>query len=241
MKYIIKDTDLRVYKLSESCIFKKNNERHGQLSNMASGFPIKVNNVSIKTTEALYQACRFPHRPDIQAKLINEISPMHVKMLSNSHKIDSRPDWEDVRIKVMKWCVNLKLAQNILSFGEVLNSTGSKYLVENSSKDNFWGAIPDSNNEHYTGQNALGRLLMDLRQKFQGSQWLDLLYVEPPEISNFLLYNDEIKIIDERLNYIKSLVKYWKIEHKIILKHFDEADNKFYNLGLKINGQKGLF
>ena len=167
---------------------------------------------------------------------------MRVKMISNSHKNESRADWEDIRIKIMKWCINLKLAQNILSFGEVLNSTGSKHIVENSSKDNFWGAIPDNKNELYTGKNALGRLLMDLRQKFQGKSWLDLLYVEPPEIDNFLILGEEVKVIDERINYLRSLVKYWDINCESLTIDLNNKEVKFYNLGVNLeNKQTGLF
>ena len=36
------------------------------LSNMAGGFPLVVNDIRIRTSEALYQACRFPHMPDVQ-------------------------------------------------------------------------------------------------------------------------------------------------------------------------------
>lgn len=210
MKYKLDHKEIRVYHKENSCIFKKNNDKFGDLSNMATGFPLRVNGIDIRTTEALYQACKFPHLPDIQQKIIEQKSPMLVKMISNTNKKKSRDDWENIRLKVMKWCINVKLAQNFVSFGASLHETGLKNIVENSAKDNFWGAIPNEDETIFTGKNALGRLLMDLRQAFYSKDNYSLLYVEPPQIDNFLLYHEPIEIIDERQSFISSLQNYWK-------------------------------
>lgn len=209
-KYQLDVSEIRIYSKDNSCIFKKNNDKFGGLSNMSTEFPIKINDIDIRTTEALYQACRFPHHPEIQQRIINQKSPMQVKMISNANKNKSREDWDVVRLKIMKWCLRLKLAQNFVSFGSVLNETGLLFIVENSSRDNFWGAIPDEMGDVFTGKNALGRLLMDLRQTFYSKNKYSLLYVEPPKIENFLLFNEEICVIDERQNFITFLENFWK-------------------------------
>jgi hypothetical protein len=49
---------------------------------MAAGFPLMVNDIAIRTSEALYQASRFPHRPDVQHEIIAQASPLVVKMKS---------------------------------------------------------------------------------------------------------------------------------------------------------------
>jgi len=210
MKYNIEPKDNRVYNLENSCIFKKNNDEYGGLSNMATGFPLRVNGVNIKTTEALYQICRFPHLPEIQEKIINEKSPMSVKIISNANKKNSRDDWDLIRVKVMRWCLNLKLAQNFVSFGAALNQTGLKNIVENSKKDNFWGAIPNSDSTIFTGKNALGRLLMDLRKIYYSEDMFSLLYIEPLAIPNFLICGEKVEIIDERINFVNWLYDYWE-------------------------------
>ena len=71
-KYQLDPKEIRVYAKENSCIFKKNNDEFGGLSNMATGFPLSINGIQIKTTEALYQACRFPHLPEIQKKIIEQ-------------------------------------------------------------------------------------------------------------------------------------------------------------------------
>lgn len=211
MKYNIDPKEVRIYSVDDSCIFKKNKDQFGGLSNMASIYPITVNGIKIKTSEALYQACRFPHFPDIQKRVIEEKSPMTVKMISNANKKKSREDWEIIRIKAMKWCISVKLSQNFITFGTLLCQTGMKNIVENSAKDNFWGAIPNDLATVFTGKNALGRLLMDLRKTFYSEDRYSLLYVDPPQIDNFLLYGEPIRAVDERSSFINWLQNYWEL------------------------------
>jgi hypothetical protein len=52
------------YLANDSITFKKTKDPFGGLSNMAAGYLIKINRVPILTTEALYQACRFPALPE---------------------------------------------------------------------------------------------------------------------------------------------------------------------------------
>lgn len=229
MKYKIDQKEIRVYNKENSCIFKKNNEEFGALSNMATGFPLRINGINIKTTEALYQACRFPHLPEIQQKIIEEKSPMVVKMISNANKKKSRQDWDNIRLKVMKWCIQVKLAQNFISFGAMLHETGLRNVVENSAKDNFWGAIPNEEGTIFTGKNALGRLLMDLRQAFYSKDSFSLLFVEPPQIENFLLCGEQIETIDERPNFINWLQNYWRLSFHNVLKIPSQLDNVALN------------
>ena len=97
----LKDKE-RIYNASEIAFFKKTKEAFGGLSNMAAGFPLKINGVSILTSEALYQACRFPHLPDVQQLIIKEKSPMTAKMVGKPYKSQSREDFEDVKINIMR-------------------------------------------------------------------------------------------------------------------------------------------
>lgn len=53
----------------------KTKEDFGGLSNMAPGCPLQINGVRIPTAEALYQACRFPHLPDLQREIIESLLP----------------------------------------------------------------------------------------------------------------------------------------------------------------------
>jgi type I restriction enzyme S subunit len=187
-------SQVRTYDPAASVVFLKTNERFGGLSNMAPGFPLRVNGVRIRTSEALYQACRFPHMPDVQRKIIDEPSPMTAKMRSKPFRKDSRPDWDAVRVKIMRWCLRVKLAQNWSEFGRLLLATGERSIVEQSRKDDFWGAkVADDGS--LAGMNVLGRLLMELREQLKGDETESLHAVEPLAIPEFLLFQRPIKMI----------------------------------------------
>ena len=153
---------------------------------MASGFPLVVNGTRIATSEALYQACRFPDSPDIQRLIIGQRSPMTAKMKARRHASLTRRDWDDVRVEIMDWCLRVKLAQNWDGFSRLLRRTGDRPIVEDSRKDAFWGAKRTDDGE-LVGANALGRLLMELREELKGSDRDQLRSVGPLQIAEFLL------------------------------------------------------
>lgn len=185
------------YDLGYCCTFCKTKENFGELSNMAAGFPLLVNNVSIRTVEALYQAMRFPKFPYIQKLIIDQKSPMSAKQVAYKfiENGNVREDWDKVRVDIMDWCLKLKLKQNP-HFAQILLSTGNKPIVEYSPKDEFWGAkrvdmyhsLGDFFKTQYRGANVLGKLLTRLRDNFGA------LENEPvtPDIPDFLFYNSQI-------------------------------------------------
>ena len=187
-------SQVRTYDPTVSVVFLKTNERFGGLSNMAPGFPLRVNSVRIRTSEALYQACRFPHMSDVQRLIIDEHSPMTAKMRSKPFRNDSRPDWDAVRVKIMRWCLRVKLAQNWREFGRLLVATGDRPIVEQSRKDDFWGAKVAEDGT-LVGMNVLGRLLMELREQLKADTSESLRIVEPLSIPEFLFLQRPIETI----------------------------------------------
>lgn len=190
-----KSNHFRTYRRSEVVVVYKTKEEFGGLSNMASGYPLLIDGVRILTTEALYQACRFPHLPAVQREIIGQHSPMTAKMKSKPHRKDSRQDWEDVRFKVMRWCLRVKLAQNYQEFGRLLLATRDRAIVEQSRKDDYWGAKASNDGEVLIGQNVLGRLLMELRELLKEDSDGDLKTVPPLSIPDFLLLDKPVGVI----------------------------------------------
>lgn len=184
----------RTYARTESVVFLKTKESFGGLSNMAGGFPLRVNGIRMLTSEALYQACRFPHLPDVQRLIIEENSPMTAKMKSKPHRQNSRPDWDQVRVKIMRWCLRVKLAQNWNAFSKLLLETGDRAIVEESRKDDFWGAKP-IDERTLVGMNVLGQLLMELREAIKADSRDSFLHVEPIAIPDFLLGGRPIEMV----------------------------------------------
>ena len=184
----------RTYNRASSVVFLKTDAPFGGLSNMAGGYPLRVNGIRILTSEALYQACRFPHRPEVQTLIIEQKSPMTAKMKGKPHQHDSRPDWDQVRVKLMRWCLRVKLAQNWRAFSELLLETGERPIVEESRKDDFWGAKA-TEDRTLVGMNVLGRLLMELREAVKVEGRESLMRVQPLAIPDFLLGGRQIEAV----------------------------------------------
>lgn len=185
---------IRTYDRANSVVFLKTDEPFGGLSNMAGGYLLHVGGVRILTSEALYQACRFPHLPEVQRLIIGQTSPMTAKMRSKPYRKNSRQDWDQVRVKIMRWCLRVKLAQNWATFSELLLRTGDYAIVEESRKDDFWGAKVLAENT-LVGMNVLGRLLMELREAIKSGGRDRFLCVKPPGIPDFILLGRPIEII----------------------------------------------
>ena len=183
-----------IYRADQAAAFRRNKDRYGGLSNMASGFPIQVNGLSIRTSEALYQACRFPDHPAVQEKIITTPSPMAAKHIGRQNLAKTRKDWFDYNVAIMWWCLRAKLLCHPDLFGTLLKSTGTLYIVESSAKDDFWGAKPV--NGTFIGRNVLGRLLKALRAAHDPTKPLEVLL--PPEIPNFKLMGELIRPLNAK-------------------------------------------
>lgn len=214
--------EFRIYDPAECAVFCRTKEQYGGCSNMAGGFSLRVNGISILTSEALYQVLRFPDHPELQQRIIGARSPMTAKMITKPHRqTKNRTDWDAVRFKLMRWCIRAKLLQNWEKFSAVLLETGEKYIVEKSTKgDDLWGAVevkpgtpaqrrakkiraeyfetPEMPAGHLVGYNIMGRLLQELRENVKkGTDPMsrDFTELAPLPIGNFLFLGEPIGAI----------------------------------------------
>lgn len=184
----------RTYKISESVTFAKTTAKFGGFSNMASGYSLFVNEINIPSSEALYQACKFPLYPKIQEEIINASNAMFAKRIAQDNIHYVRQDWDNIKFDVMRWCLRIKFLQNRKRMENLFLETGDKPIVEYSKKDGIWGAMPNGSGT-LKGINALGRLLMELREQSR----IDHVArsIMPPNIVGFLLYGHNIEEIYE--------------------------------------------
>lgn len=154
---------MKAWEESDSVVFHKVKEEFGGLSNMSNEFPLSVGGSAVRSSEALYQAMKFPHLPEVQRAILAEKSPMAAKMKAKPHAGRIREDWEEVKVEVMRWCLGVKLAQHPRRFGDLLLATGDFAIVERSHKDRLWGAVPFEPGV-LVGINLLGVLLVELRR-----------------------------------------------------------------------------
>ena len=183
---------------SENCVsFRKTAEEWGGLSNMAGGYPIRINEKDWLTSEALYQALRFPANPEIQTEIFIQKSPMAAKMKSKPFRLThGRRDWDLVRIEIMYWCLQMKLHANQSSFGNLLLATTSFDIIEESHQDTFWGAKKDDEGRFY-GKNVLGCLLMQLRKTVE--QDSERTSYASPVFEHCLLFGQRISSVSTQI------------------------------------------
>ncbi len=117
----------------------------GQLSNMSPSYPLTIGGVRVRSAEALYQALRFPHRPDWQREILAAPNAMKAKMAAKKEgrrRLHSRPDWDEIKVEVMRWVIRARLAQHYRDFFvRMLDWTGHRPICERSRRDEFWGAV----------------------------------------------------------------------------------------------------
>lgn len=162
---------------------------------MAGGFPIRVNGIEFRSSEALYQACRFPSYPGIQKRILHQNSPMIAARISRGRKKRyGRKDWDAVQDQIMMWCLRAKLACNYERFGPVLESTGTKQIVEESARDRYWGAVREGRSR-LVGENKLGQLLERLRREYRTRSRTVMMNLEPPQVRGFRLMGKPVRTI----------------------------------------------
>lgn len=177
---------LYTYDLAASAVIYRMMDEFGGLSNFARDFPLTIHTRVAHTNESLYQACRFPHRPDLQRLLLDEPNPAKVKRVSRDYLELTRPNWEHDRKVIMRWCLQVKLAQHRGPIGALLETTGDRPIVERSYADDFWGA-PLQDETTLCGANLLGLLWMELRAELRAGAWPPGRVVPPPPLPDFLL------------------------------------------------------
>lgn len=163
-------------------------------------FHLLVNDTLVRSSESLYQCLRFTSHPEIQREIIENKSPKGSKMVSKKYRKEfTRDDFDEIKVDLMYWCLKVKLCSYPILFGNLLDRTGDREIVEISNSDRFWGCVREKGNENIvTGENVLGHLLMDLRHYYRENKGkMSLLKVSPLDITDF-------KLLGKQINEIKN-------------------------------------
>ena len=154
---------MRVYARDRVCPFRFTRSPWGQLSNFCPlAVPIAAGPWLFATSEAVYQAGKFPARPGVQQRIAEAPTAREAAAIGRTPGLGIDPGWNAQRVDVMRWVLRLKREANAAEIDAVLAATGERPIVEVSTRDPWWGAKPVA--DRYEGHNVLGRLWMELRQ-----------------------------------------------------------------------------
>jgi N-glycosidase YbiA len=152
--------------------FYKACDPYGCFSNF-SAHGIEIEGVFWATVEHYYQAQKFVGSVDeyIIPIIHAANTPEIAAALGRNCDRSLRSDWDRVKIQVMQKAVFQKFLTHT-DIRKILFETGEQPLIEDSPCDYFWGCGSDK-----SGQNHLGKVLMDVRAKLRNSYSQQILSV----------------------------------------------------------------
>lgn len=137
------------------------------LSNFSS-FEVEWSGFTFKTSEHLYHWMRFTlseaHGADFIAQQVKNAKSAHDAFkIAQLNKDSQVANWNDMKCGFMKRILHAKADQHEYVSRKLL-ATGDRELIEDSWRDDFWGWGPNRD-----GQNALGKLWMEVRNELRSS------------------------------------------------------------------------
>lgn len=141
--------------------FYSTRDEYGCFSNFSRHHLFLKDNVW-KTSEHYFQAQKFAGT-EYEEKVRSAHSPKEAAELGRNQKFPLRKDWEAVRDDIMREALRAKFTQN-KELKEILLETGDAHLIEHTANDSYWADGGDG-----SGQNMLGKLLMELRETLQSA------------------------------------------------------------------------
>jgi len=124
--------------------------------------PVALDGIDYPSIEHAFQAAKTDN-PAERYQIQIASSPGEAKRLGR--RVNLRDDWETVKLDIMLDMLRQKFTRQT-ELGQLLMATGDAELIEgNTWNDRFWGAV--LKDEHWIGQNHLGRLLMQVRAELK--------------------------------------------------------------------------
>jgi N-glycosidase YbiA len=138
--------------------FYSNIDEYGCFSNFSPhGF--EVDGVYWPTVEHYFQAQKFAGT-EYEILIRQAKSPKQAKSQGRRRDWPLREDWEAVKVDLMRRAVRRKFETHE-DIRVLLIGTGDEELIENAPNDYFWGC-----GRFGSGQNMLGKILMEARESF---------------------------------------------------------------------------
>jgi ribA/ribD-fused uncharacterized protein len=113
------------------------------------------------TVEHAFQAAKSLSEEE-QAAISIAKTPGIAKRLGR--KVLLRPDWEEVKERIMYECVKEKFKEPVLR-EKLLNTYPAELIEGNTWHDNYWGNCSCEKCKNIEGKNNLGKILMKVRNE----------------------------------------------------------------------------
>lgn len=126
--------------------------------------PIVMDGMMCFTVEHAFQAMKTV---DVEERIPVAAAATPGRAKTRGRQVTLRPDWEQIKDRVMLDCLRAKFACNP-KLAAQLDATGDAYLEEgNDWGDRYWGTVGGA------GLNMLGLLLMHVRRERRPTEILD--------------------------------------------------------------------
>lgn len=137
--------------------YRAKEKPYGCFSNFAE-YGFYLDNHWWCTSEHYYQSHKFiTSEPDWATEIRQSQTAKEAATLGRDRTHLVRPDWDQIKDEIMYRAVLAKF-QTHREIKDILLATGEELIVENSPVDYYWGCGADG-----TGQNRLGKILMNVR------------------------------------------------------------------------------
>lgn len=136
--------------------FYSTNKIYGWMSNFAQ-YGVTIDNIYYPTNEHFYQSQKSLDPKDQE---FIRTAPKAYQAKHRGSEIQIRPDWENVKIGIMRVGLLAKINQHLVLRTKLL-ATGEALLIEDSPSDYYWGIGNGS------GQNMMGKLWMEIRESLK--------------------------------------------------------------------------
>lgn len=152
--------------------------------------PLVVDGVSFDCSEKLFQVMKFADTASRKAIYGAKGQTMKMKAKHQEMVGIVRPDWGEIIVDAMKFCLMQKYSQSE-AFRTDLERSRGLFIVEDQTtfpkkNPDTWGVKQSGDGKEYIGPNLMGRLLMELRDNGK------LDYVLP---SDATVFQDLYKIL----------------------------------------------
>lgn len=194
------------------------NGEYSWLSNMTMIVPFVEDGIQYNSVETYYQAHKTTNQ-GIKLKISN-MQPHASKKYGKL--IPIRPDWEDIKVDVMRRALKIKFSQEKM-LNELAN-TGTRELIEgNTWNDTFWGVCKRTGK----GQNKLGQLLVEIRteifERLEKNKYLIDDYPAFDKLFNLYDYGYMDSAVVKVLKH-KMLKQFNEVQLKMLASEIEKVD-----------------